>query len=78
MLARAWFDHHDFSTLPPSGDGSYDPPKTASTLFIERYCVKRSLNDQIIHYQEAVLWLILCGQTKRAGETDIARSPTNL
>ena len=22
-LARAWLDQHDFSTFPPSGDGSY-------------------------------------------------------
>ena len=25
-LARAWFDRHEFSNFPPSGDGSYENP----------------------------------------------------
>ena len=40
-LARAWFDHHDFSTLPPSGDGSYDPQRPLRLYSLNGIAVKQ-------------------------------------
>ena len=42
-LARAWFDHHDFSTLPPSGDGSYDSQRPLQLYSLNGIGVKREI-----------------------------------
>ena len=62
-LARAWFDHHDFSTLPPSGDGSYDPQRP-----LRLYSLNGAFND----YPEASVSVVRADASGRSLNEKVA------
>ena len=68
-LARAWFDHHDFSTFPPSGDGSYAPQRPLRLYSLNGIAVKQFVKpnhkkktlDSLLAIERLFVWSIETG-----------------
>ena len=54
-LARAWLDRHDFSTFPPSGDGSYAPQRPLRLYSLNGIVFNSPVQDRLLTLHDVAI-----------------------